>query len=195
MKLIIGFLATAVSIYSLLIFIRIILSWFSGMFSGGLFKFLTSITDPYLDWWRNRVTLNIGFLDFSAVIGIVVLGIVQRILHSLSVSEVITLGSILSLILMSAWSIASFILGFCIIILILRLIAYLTNSDIYSQFWSIIDSVSQPILYRLNRIFLGNRIGGYLNGIVRSILVLVVIMVGGSIAVRVLARLLYSLPI
>jgi len=195
MKLIFGFLATVASIYSLLIFIRIILSWFGGIFSGTPVRLLASITDPYLDWWRNRINLTIGFLDFSAVVGIAALGIVQRILYTLSISEVITLGSILAVILMSAWSIASFILGFCIVILILRLIAYLTNRDIYSQFWSIIDSISQPILYKLNRIFLGRRIGSYLNGMFRSIIVLAVIMVGGSIAVPILAELLYRLPI
>jgi len=194
-RLMFGFLAAAAGIYSILILVRIIVSWFASFDHGRPVGLLSRITDPYLDWWRNRLNIRIGFLDFSVIVGIAALSLLQNIFFSLSQSYKITIGYILVIVLFSAWNIVSFILGFCLIVLILRMIAYLTNRDIYSPFWKVIDSISQPILYRLNRIFFGNRIANYLKGIVLSILLLGAIWIGGKIAVPFFARLLAGLPL
>jgi len=195
MSLIFGILAGAAGIYSLLLFIRIILSWFGGIPSSRPVDLLVRITDPYLDWWRSHLNLRIGFLDFSAVAAIIAVSIAQNIFGSIANSGVLKLGNILAIILLSIWSVIFFILGFCLVILILRLIGYLTNRNIYSPFWRVIDSISQPLLYRLNRIIFGNRIAGYLKGILLSSLLLAALMAGGYIAVPALAVLISKLPV
>jgi len=195
MRVIFGVLAGAAGIYSILIFIRIIISWFGGMAYGKPVDLLVRVTDPYLDWWRRRLNLRVGFLDFSAVVAITALSIVQSILYSIYVSAALRIGNILVVVLLSLWSIVSFILGFCIIIIILRLVAYLTSRDIYSPFWRVIDTISQPLLYRLNRIIFGKRIVSYLRGIIFSSLLLVAVMIGGRMLVQLLASLLEKLPI
>ena len=195
MSTIFGFLAMAVSIYSILILIRIIISWFGHSVSGKPVDLLCSVTDPYLNWWRRTLNLRIGFLDFSAVAGIVVLSLLQNILYTISRTGGITIGNIFAILLLGVWNIVSFILVFFIIILILRMIAYLTNSNIYSPFWNIVDSVSQPVLYRFNRIFFGSRIGNYLKGIILSILMLVVIWIAGGIIVQLIASMLSGLSV
>jgi len=195
MHLIFGILAGAAGIYSLLLFIRIILSWFGGLPSSRPVDLLVRITDPYLDWWRSHLNLRIGFLDFSAVAAIIAVSIAQNIFNSLANSGVFKLGNVLAIILISIWSVIFFVLGFCLIILILRLIGYLTNRNIYSPFWRVIDSISQPLLYRLNRIIFGNRIAGYLKGIILSSLLLAALMIGGNIAVPALAVLILKLPV
>jgi len=194
-RLIFGVLAAVTGIYSILILVRILISWFGNFAYSKPVALLSRITDPYLDWWRHRFNIRIGFLDFSAVVGIAALSLLQNIFYSLSHSVKITIGFILAVLLFSIWNIVSFILGFCLIVIILRMIAYLTNRDIYSPFWQVIDSISQPILYRLNRIFFGNRIANYLKGIILSILSLGAIWIGGKIAVPFLARLLAGLPL
>jgi len=195
MRFIFKILAGAAGLYSILIFIRIILSWFGTQARGKLIYFLNAVTDPYLDWWRKKLNLRIGFLDLSVIFAIVFISFLQKILFTLSVSEKMTFGIVLAEITLSLWSIFSFIVIFFIIIIALRAIAYLTNRNIYSPFWNAIDSMSQPVMYKMNRIFFGKNIGGYLKGIVLSILLLLVILIGGRFIIALLTGLLYRLPI
>ena len=195
MHLIFSLLATIIGIYLILLFIRILISWFGGFVSGKPVELLARVTDPYLDWWREKLNLRLGLLDFSPVAGIICLSIVQNILHSFSRSERITIGYILAMLLMSIWSIASFLLGICVLILVLRLIAYLTNRNIYSPFWKAIDSISQPVLYRLNRIFFGHSIENYLKGLIISIAALVIVWIAGGFVFPFLAGMLTRFPI
>jgi len=195
MQLILRVLAVLTGIYSLLLFIRILFSWFGEMVSGKPVELIKSITDPYLDWWRKNLNLRIGMMDFSPIAAIVCLSLLQNILFTLSISERMNLGFILAQILLSIWNIISFIIGFFIVIIILRAIAYLTNQNIYSPFWRIIDNIYQPLMYRMNRIIFGNRIGSYVKGMIISLLILAVIMAAGFILTNFLAGLLYRLPI
>jgi YggT family protein len=196
MRNIFSFLAIAASIYSLLIFIRIIFSWFRNMVSGKPVEILQRITDPYLDWWRRNLNLRIGFIDFSAVAAIVSLYMLQNIFQMLSVTERVSIGNILAIILLSLWSVISFILGFFLIIIVLRAIAYITNRDnLYSPFWSAIDSIYQPLMFRINRVIFINRIGGFLTRIIISFFIIVIIMIGGRLIINLAANILFNLPI
>ena len=195
MSLIFGILAGAAGIYSLLLFIRIIISWFGGLPSNKPMDLLARITDPYLDWWRTHLNLRIGFLDFSAVAAIIAVSVAQRIFSSISNSGAFKIGYVIAVILISIWSVVFFVLGFCLVVIILRLIAYLTNRNTYSPFWRVIDSISQPVLYRINRILFGKRIVGYLKGIIFSSLLLAALMIGGRFAVPALAVLISKLPV
>jgi len=195
MQMIFGFLGILVGIYSVLILIRIIISWFGSFASSKPVNLLCSITDPYLNWWQNKFSIRIGVLDFSAVLAIVSLSLIQNILYSLANYDRITIGYLLAILLMAVWSVLSFIIGFCIIIIVLRLIAYLTNRNIYSPFWQIIDSISQPLLYRMNRIFYGKRIGSFLNGIIYTLVILAAAWIGGGFVFPKIAKLLSSLPL
>ncbi|MCL2208555.1 MAG: YggT family protein [Treponema sp.] len=195
MRIIFGILASAAGIYSLLIFIRIILSWFGNISNEKPVEILSRFTDPYLGWWRKTLNIRIGALDFSVVAAIAFLSVVQSVFFILYGSARITAGIILAIVLSAVWNVISFIIFFCILVIILRLIAYLTNMDIYNSFWSIVNSISQPILYRLNRIVFGKRIGGFLNGIIISLLLLIALLIAGGFVVRMAAGYLSGLPV
>jgi len=195
MRFIFGILASLTGIYSLIIFIRIIFSWFGNMVGGKPVEIINRITDPYLDWWRQKLHLRIGNFDFSVIPAILFLSFIQNIFHSLSKAERITLGFLLAKILLLIWNIISVIIGFFIIVIVIRLIGYFINSNIYSPFWSVIDSITQPLLYRTNRIFFGKKIGGYLIGIILSLLLLIVIIAGGGFIVSLISNIFYKLPI
>jgi YggT family protein len=195
MRFIFGILASITGIYSLIIFIRIIFSWFGNMVSGKPVAIINKITDPYLDWWRQKLPLKIGNFDFSVIPAILFLSFIQNIFSILSKAERITLGFLLAQVLLLIWNIISIIIGFFIIVIIIRLIGYFINSNIYSPFWSIIDSITQPVLYKTNRIFFGNKIGGYLKGMFLSLLLLIVILFGGWFVVSLLSSILNRLPI
>jgi len=194
MRLFINILSSAVSFYTVLIFIRIIISWFGRAVDSKPVELLIRVTDPYLDWWRGLLNLRLGFLDLSPLVGIAALSVLKVILYTISRYERISIGSVLGLILMSAWSIASFVLGFCVIVLVLRIFAYLTNRDIYTPFWRVIESITQPLLYKTNRLIFGNRIVNFLKGIIVSTLIITAILIAGGFIMQRIANLFFRLP-
>ncbi len=85
----IGMLVTVLSnflgIYSLLLFIRILLSWFPNVdWMSQPFAALSQITDPYLNVFRSFIP-PLGGIDFSPMLAIILLQFVQRALVSVSV--------------------------------------------------------------------------------------------------------------
>jgi YggT family protein len=181
-------------IYMLLIFVRIMFSWFGGANLGRPAEILTQITDPYLNWWRRFPMLRTGFIDLSPIAAMAALSMVQSICGTIARYGRITVGILLTIVLQAVWSVLSFVIGFFIVVLLLRLFAYLTNRNIYSTFWRIIDSISQPVLYRITRIFFRRRLINYLAGILLSAGVLVGIEIAGSFAVRFLGLFFLQLP-
>ena len=192
---VLGFLAAFFGIYSLLIFIRIILTWFSGIPSGRLMDFLSRITDPYLNWWRQKFPFRVGHFDFSPLMGIVTLSVAQTVCSMAYRQGKITLGIILAVCLSALWSVISFLLTLSIIILVLRLIAYFTNASIYSPFWQVVDQFSRPLLYRINRIMFGRKLVDYKVGIFSAIAALALLRIGGGIGIQKLTALLVGLPL
>jgi len=192
MNAIFGFIAGAIGVYSILIFARILLSWFGSMVSGKPIEILSKITDPYLDWWRKNLKLTIGFLDFSAIAAIVFLSLMQSMFYNLASSEILSVGTMLAVILGAVWSIASFIIGFFMIIIVLRAFAFFTNRNIYSPFWKIVDNIFQPFMYKMNRLIFGNKIGNFLKGMIISFFLLLLLMVGGRFIINLLISYLYG---
>jgi YggT family protein len=183
------FLAGLCGVYSLLILIRILLTWFSGAHYGKPAELLSRVTDPYLNWWRRIPWLRLGYLDLSPIAAMASISILQTIFSTIGRFGTISLGIIIAIILSALWSAVSFLLGFCIIILILRFIAYMTNRDTINGFWHIIDTISRPILYRINRIIFGKRIVSYMTSLVVSAVMLILVSAGGKLAVQMLIAL------
>ena len=193
MQIIFGILAGLLGLYFLLIIIRIILTWFSVAEFGEAAGKLARITDPYLDWWRRRLNLRAGYLDLSPIAAMAVLSVALTICSTIAQTGRITIGLLLAVCLSALWSAVSFILGFCIIVLVLRLIGYLINADMFGVFWRIIDSVSRPLMYRISRIIFRNRLVHFTTGIIVSILVLTVLWIGGGVAIQFISGILFRL--
>lgn len=81
--LLIQTLATFLSIYSILLFIRILLSWFPNIdWFAQPFAALSQITDPYLNIFRSLIP-PIGGIDISAILAIILLQVAQGLVNSL----------------------------------------------------------------------------------------------------------------
>jgi YggT family protein len=200
MRLIMKFLAALTGLYTLLIFIRVITSWFSGSRNGSFggygrpLELIRRATDPYLSWWSRFSFLRAGYLDLSPVAGMAFLSLLQNIFGTIARTGQIRMGIILFIVLSSLWSALSFVIGFFIVILILRLIAFVAHRNVYGGFWRVIDTISRPVLYRITRIFFRSRIVNYLSGLIISILTLIFLFAAGGIAVRNVSMLLPRLP-
>jgi YggT family protein len=195
MQIIFRFLAMLLNVYSFLIIIRIILTWFSHAHHGKPVQLLARVTDPYLNWWRQTFNLRVGVLDISPIVAMAALSVLRTICSSIASYGSITPGVILAVCLTAVWSAASFILGFCFFVLVLRFIAYISNSNMYSMFWRVIDTISRPLLYRINRIIFGNRLVKFSSGILVSIAILAAIWIGGRFVVQLLTGLLLRMGV
>ncbi|MCF7912166.1 MAG: YggT family protein [Candidatus Cloacimonetes bacterium] len=71
----------AIDIYTFAIIIRAILSWFSLSPNNGIYRFLISITEPFLRQIRRYLPRST--VDFSPIIAIILLSILQRIIVGL----------------------------------------------------------------------------------------------------------------
>jgi YggT family protein len=182
------------SLYMILISIRIMLTWFGGARYGKPVEFLRRITDPYLDWFR-RFRLRAGVLDLSPVLALGVLSLANSVFGTLGRLGYISLGILLAMALSAVWSAAGFIIGFFILILALRFIAYLTNRDVYHSFWQIIDTLSQPVIYRINRIIFRDRPVNYQTEIIASLAALLVLRIGLGFFVRFVIGILSRFPL
>jgi YggT family protein len=124
------------------------------------------------------------------------LSLVNQVFATLARYGYIRLGIILAMLVSALWSAASFLLGFFTVVLILRLVAYLARQDIYyNPFWKIVDTISQPVLYRIKRILFGPRIVNYRNGLIVSILALGGITAGFHILIGFAVSFLERFPI
>jgi YggT family protein len=192
MRQIMTILSTLTSLYIFVITARILLTWFSGNIKVP--EILSRITDPYLNWFRG-LGLRVGYLDLSPVVGLAVLSILNQAFTIMARFGAISLGIILAMILQALWSIISFFIILISIVLILRSIAYLCNLNIYGTFWRIIDVVSQPILYRINRFFFRGRIVNFLAGLVISVAAMGILYFALLFIVSLLYGFLIMLPI
>jgi YggT family protein len=189
-------LSGALNIFSLLIFIRIMLSWFGGSgYLGRPYYILCGITDPYLNYFRRFTVFRAGNIDLSSIAALAVLSVVNNITATIARFGGISIGIILAVGLSALWSAASFIIGFFTIVLALRLIAYIIRANTYAPFWRIIDAIAAPAQFRINKIFFKDRIVNYLTGLIVSIAAFVFLWAALGLIIRLLEKILIRLPI
>jgi YggT family protein len=79
-------LARTLEIYSLILLVRVLLSWFPNLDWGNpVLSTMSSITDPYLNAFRGLIP-PIGGLDLSAILAFLALNLGQQLLGSASIS-------------------------------------------------------------------------------------------------------------
>jgi YggT family protein len=185
-----------ITLYSLFIVVRILLSWFSGVRFGRVFSYLCRITDPYLLWFRRWRIFQAGPLDLSPIAALAVLTVVNNIITKIAASGRVTIGFILALLLSVVWAALSFCIGFFVVIVALRLIAYLVSADMYAPFWKIIDMIARPVIFTINRTALRGVVRNYFASILVTLAVLIVLFAALSFTVNSIATpLLLSLPL
>lgn len=184
-------LSALIGVYSLVILVRIILSWFSGIQFGHAYRYLRKITDPYLYAFRRFQFLRAGGIDLSPIAALLLLNIANSILVTAARAGTINAGIVAAIVLSALWSTLSFIIGFYVVVLILRLIAYSINADIYAPFWRLVDAIARPVIYRLSTPFLRGKTGSYLAAVIISILLLLALAVALSLLVPAGISLLY----
>ena len=79
-------LASTVQIFSVLLLIRVLLTWFPSIdWSNGILSALTSLTDPYLNIFRGVIP-PIGGFDISSILAFLLLNFIQQALGGIALS-------------------------------------------------------------------------------------------------------------
>ena len=181
-----------VSVYALLCFLRILLTWVPALSYSRFSRFLGKVCDPYLNVFRGIKWLRLGSFDFSAALGLYILGVLATMLSSFAGRSTITLGFVGQMILQLAWSVITSIITFLIIILAVRLIVLFVRKGQYysSPILDQIDASISPLVYNIARTFTAGKKVSYTTALVIAIIALAAIIVLGSIAVWLISGIL-----
>ena len=147
------FFARLLELYSFLIWIRIIISWFRPYPRVGSFTYyIAKAVDPYLSLFRSDKA-RIGALDFSPVIAVGILSVIESLLNVFGIYGTVTFGIILSQIILAFWSYGvSIFLWISIIMLIFRTIASFSSNPAFYNMQSAL-SFTNPIINFVRRCF------------------------------------------
>ena len=189
------FVGAVISVYMLLIFIRILLTWFSGPSLGKPLEILAKITDPYLNYFRRLRFLRADRFDFSPVVAIIVLSVFSNIAYRLAIFGTITLGIILSVIISALWSAFSFFLMFFFILIAIRFVGDLVGVNTLNSIWMTLDQILQPFVYKISRGITRSAKLNYRNSLLFTAGILLLTFLLGGYLIRGLTGLLVQLPI
>ncbi len=188
----IGLIAQAIYIYSMLCFIRIILSWIPQFSYSKFAQILGKICDPFLNIFR-KLPLQIANLDFSPIIAFIILSGISTILQYIATLKKISFGIILAITLQMIWSAISSILLLFIIILIIRLVVLLMNKDSIG-FWSSLDSVIYKLARPVTKLFFKNKFVNLQTTVIIALVSMIILRFLGGYLFGFLVNLFQGFP-
>jgi YggT family protein len=188
-------ISLAASIYLMLIFFRILISWFSGVEFGKPYRMLASVTDPYLNYFRRYRLMQVGAVDLSPLAGMLVLVVVADVFSTFARTGAISLGIILAIILESLWGVIGFVLTLFTVLVVIRFVAALMNASTVHPFIRTVDMIITPVMNLIHRSLFRNRFLTFRMGLAITGALLIAANLLGSFLVAELAVLLRALPV
>ena len=177
LRIVFGILASLVGLYNFLCLIRIALTWIPNVSSSKVSQFLAKICDPYLNIFRGIRGLRLGSFDFSPAIGLLLLALAANVLDSLSHGAKYSLSSLLVILVNGLWTVISSIIGFLILLIVIRLVIMLVKKTQYSSnplVYSVDQSIA-PFVDKLVRPFIGKSNPSYKTSLIVAAIVLFVL--------------------
>ena len=193
---ILSILAGLLSLYTLLCFIYILMSWFPGARFTKFGHFMTAICEPYMRLFSKMSFLRIGNIDFSPIVSLGLLSLISAILAGVQHTGRIFLGGILATILSSLWGIASSILGIFTLLIFIRWIVLIINKGrtSYESGWNQIDMLLNKISYKVAGTFSRASSISYQRSLLISWISFLVILGAGHFLITILVNLCYRMP-
>jgi len=180
-------LSIVLSIYSFLIFVRIILTWFQTTDFGQVTVILSRITDPYINWFRQFDFLKLAGLDLSVIAALISLWIVRSIAVNIAYAGTISFGMILAIIVDAIAGAFFFFLTLFLILAVIRIAGSLFGANTSLRFWIVLDQILEPLVHRVVTPLARGRFVSYQNALI--------IFGGIDLAAILIGRFLVSLLI
>ena len=194
-RVILSILSGALSIYTLICFVYIIMSWLPGARFTKFGQVIASICEPYLNFFSKWGFLRIGNIDFSPIISIGLLSVASSILGGIQATGRIWFGYILGTIISMLWSIISTLLTIFIILVLVRWIVLLVNhgQTPYNSAWNQIDTMIQNITFKISGTFIKKR-HDYKTSLLASWITLIIISIAARFLINILVNLCLRIP-
>jgi YggT family protein len=193
MAIIFQVIGTLLFVYSLLIALRIILTWFQGPSYGQAWDMLAAVTDPYLRWFRRIRWLRRGMFDFTPLAAVLVLVVLQNIVALLSLYGTLKAGIVLAIIVRALWGSAAWILIFFLVLAAVRLVSLYAARNPVAPIWHTLDLMVQPVAGWVNRLVGGGRLD-YAPSLIASVVLLLCVWLAGAAIAGVVSSALARLP-
>lgn len=189
-----GVLAAVLHIYMILLIIRVLLTWVSMDHGQPVIRILTSITDPYLNWFRRFRFLTLGSVDFSPLAALLVVNFLANIAEMVGSYGQISIGIILAVLVQLVWGIVSFFLFLIGILAVVRLLAirFRWGSPLL---WNYLDNVLQPLAATLGRVLRPKTFMAYTSTLLILGISSLVLALAGNWSISRLAMVLVNLPL
>ncbi|MFW5745152.1 MAG: YggT family protein [Spirochaetota bacterium] len=193
-RVIMQLLSIVLSLYSFIIFVRIILTWFQGAEFGQITAFLARITDPYINWFRRFDVLRVAGVDFSVIAALVSLWIVRSIAVNIAYAGTISFGMILAIVVDAVAGAVFFFLTLLLILAVIRLLGALFDANTASRFWIVVDQIIEPLVHRIVTPLARGRVIGYQTALLVFAGIDLIVIIAGRFLVSLLVGLLSGLP-
>lgn len=192
---ILSIIAAVLSLYTLLCFIYILMSWFPGAKFTSFGRGLSAICEPYMNIFKRLSFLRIGNIDFSPIVSLGILSLASAILAGIQRTGRIFLGGILGTILNSIWSIASSILAIFAFLVLIRWIVLLVSKGrtSYDSGWNQVDILLNKFTYKVAGTFTKKPIN-YQTSLLITWISLFIFLGAGYVLITILTNLCYRMP-
>lgn len=183
-----------INAYLFLCFIRILLSWVPTAAYSSFGRMLSSICDPYLNWFKRFAFTRIGMVDFSPILSLGILSITAELISTLLATGTVSLWSIFISVVQLIWSFAGFILNLLIIFLIIRLIYDVFGSSNGSPFWYNLDRLLNPVIAKTTG-FLSRQSMRYRSRLILTLVLILLLRIAAGLFVGSLMVGFYAVRI
>ena len=194
-SIILSVVAGALSLYTLLCFIYILLSWFPGARFTKFGKIISSLCEPYMNFFSKLGFLRIGNIDFSPIISLGLLSVLSSIVAGIQGTGRIYFGGIIATIIYMLWNILTSILSIFVLLIFIRWIVLLIHKGYtsYESGWNQVDIMISKIAYKVASTFTKKTVS-YQTALLITWISFVVIIVAGRFVINVLVNLCYKIP-
>lgn len=192
---ILSILSAAVTIYTMLCFVDIILSWVPGVKFTSFGRFISAICDPFMNLFSNIPFLRFGSVDFSPMISIGLLSIISSVLSGITRTGRIYFGGILASVIYMLWNVISSIGSLLLILIVIRFIVLLVKKGQTSEYsgWAQLDRIIGNLSYKITKTFFKGNVS-FQKSLVVSGIVLAVFLFIGRLLINILVNLCYAIP-
>jgi YggT family protein len=183
-------LASLLSFYSLLIWLRIVLTWIrvpGQTQENPLAYYLGKIVDPYLSWFKGISSLRRSRFDLTPLVALAALSVVQSMLRLYGSYGSLTVGMVFALVLQTLWSyLVSPIFWFVIIMLGIRLVFCYRRSPQSIGYITMLDSMIGGVLNWVQNLIYPKKAINDRQLVITSLIFFIALYIGTSLVLRFL---------
>lgn len=187
-------IAILLQVYTILLLIRLVSSWFSIGSNHPLIALLSKITDPYLHWFRRFRFLRLQQMDFTPILAFFVLQFFHTMAIKLYFWHEITLIFLLSMLIEQIWAAIRFILLFYAVLAGIRFFSlrfYWKGQAL----WNILDLVLEPLASWFRAKTASRRPKSYPKVLFSLSIIILIFCIGGNLGLDALIFLINQLSL